>query len=148
MTPDATEHSIRLSRLVPAPRDRVFEAWTDPDLVARWFAPAPARVGGAELDVREGGGWRVRMTGPEGETYTCEGVYREVDPPARLVFTFDWAEEASRMGLETVVTVTFEETDAGTEVVLVHAGFDGPEQAEGHNAGWTACVDQMVEALG
>ncbi len=146
MTTETSEHSLRLSRLVPAPADRAFAAWTDPTILKRWYAPAPASVGSVEVDVRKGGAWRVRMDAPDGAVYTCTGRYTEVDPPRRLVFTFDWIEDGPRMGIETVVTVTFEEVDGGTEVVVVHSGLPSPGEAEGHSSGWAACLDQLVEA--
>ena len=145
MAQDSNDHSVRIARLVPASVEDAFAAWTRPELVARWFAPGEATVGAADLDVRVGGAWRVRMDGPEGTTYVCEGRYREIDPPRRLVFTWDWAEGEHRMDRDTVVTVTFEEADGGTRVVVLHEGLPSPEQAEGHTVGWTMALDQLVD---
>lgn len=149
MNPDATRTppAVRLERFVPAPPEKVFAAWTRPDLLARWYAPAPASVGAAEVDLRVGGAWRIRMDAPEGRVYTAHGVYRAIDAPRRLVFTFDWAEEENRMGVETVVTVDFQAVDGGTRVALAHEGLPGTEAAEGHASGWTACLDRLASAL-
>lgn len=143
-----TRSVVRLQRTVNAPPDEVFDAWTRPDLLTRWFAPAPAVVGRVEVDPTVGGAWLIRMDAPEGVVYTAAGTYRVVDRPDRLVFTFDWQEEASRMGTESVVTVTFRAVDGGTELTLVHEGLPGADEVDGHGAGWTACLAQLEGVVG
>ena len=140
-----TGTSLRVSRIVAAPAQRAFEAWTRPEHVRRWSCPEDARVAEADIDLTVGGRYRIRMAGSEDETYTAYGVYREIDAPRRLVYTWDWEEEAYRVG-ETIVTVEFNDLGDSTEIVVTHEGFPAPEATEGHLSGWTGCLNQY-EAL-
>jgi uncharacterized protein YndB with AHSA1/START domain len=97
-----------------------------------------------ELDLQVGGSYRIRME-IEGGPYTAYGTYKEIDPPRRLVYTWDWTEESHQVG-ETTVTVEFVEVDGGTEVRLTHDGFPAPEAKEAHEQGWGGCLDRF-EAL-
>ncbi len=140
-----TGTSLRVTRVVAASPQRAFEAWTQPEQMRRWSCPEDARVAEVESDLKVGGRFRTRMEKPDGETYTAYGVYREIDPPNRLVYTWDWEEEAFQVG-ETIVTVEFHDLGESTEVVVTHEGFPAQEATEGHLMGWTSCLNQY-EAL-
>ena len=86
------DNVLVLERLIPAPPERVFEYWTEPELVAKWFGPGDFDVPSSDLDLRPGGKWRTTIRSPEGELRTVSGVYNTIDPPHRLVFT--WAATA------------------------------------------------------
>lgn len=139
-------HRIEVRRVVAAPREAVWAAWTEPERMRRWLCPEGATLGRVEADVRPAGGYRLHMRGPEGEVYTVVGTYREVEPPARLVFTWDWAEEESAVG-DTVVTVLLESVEEGTEVVVVHTALPTAESAEGHRQGWESTLGRLEPGL-
>ena len=139
--PDA----LRLTHVLPAAPDRVFDAWTREEHRLRWACPKGATLLSAESDLRVGGLHRLCMD-VGGVPHTAYGVYREIDRPRRLVYTWDWEEEDQRMG-ETLVTVEFVPVEGGTEVRLVHSGFPAPESRDGHGEGWASCLERLEELL-
>lgn len=82
------ETTLQIKRTFAAPREKVFQAWTDPAALKRWFGPSDDfSTPVAEVDLRVGGRYRIHMKSPDGQPHTVHGVYREVTPPAKLVFT-------------------------------------------------------------
>lgn len=132
--------SLRLSRQIAAEPATVFRAWTEPEQMKRWASPEGITVADVQVDLRIGGRYRIHMTGSDGKTYTAVGVYREIERPHRLVYTWDWEQES--MG-ETLVTVEFEERGDSTMVVLTHELFPNAEQKDGHEEGWTSCLNRL-----
>lgn len=143
MTVD-TMNSLRITRLIQADQQTVWDAWTKPDLMKQWSCPAPGGCQGVESDFRVGGAFTISMH-VDGNAHTAIGTYKEIDAPHRLVYTWDWKEEDNHMG-ETLVTVEFESRGDATEVVLLHAGFPAVEVKDSHEQGWGACVAHF-EAL-
>jgi len=139
-------NALELRRVIKAPRALVFEAWTRPEHMRRWSCPEGAVLVDVESDARPGGSYKLVMD-VDGDRHTAFGTYREVRPPERLVYTWDWREESHAMG-ETLVTVEFHEVDEGTEVVLAHEGFPAPEATQGHSEGWTSCLDRLETLAG
>lgn len=135
---------VRIRRLIDAPCAEVFAAWMDADAMRHWMRPGPMSDVQCELDVREGGRYRIVMVGPEGERSEHEGEYRVVDSPNKLVFTWISSRTEQR---ETVVTVDFVERGDRTELVLTHEGLPHDEAAEIHTRGWTAIVDTLAERM-
>ena len=111
----------------------------------RWKAPGPMTTPVAEVDLRAGGKYRIHMRAPDGVEHRLYGVYQEVDPPRKLVYTWSW-EENPDMG-ETLVTVEFLDRDGATEVVLTHELFPTDEVRGRHEEGWTACFDKLAQVL-
>jgi uncharacterized protein YndB with AHSA1/START domain len=142
--------SLRLTRVVKADPARVFRAWTDPEQLVEWACPEGLSVENAEVDLRVGGRYRIVMRAPDGAVHTAAGVYREIERPGRLVYTWTWegtVDEGMRIG-ETVVTVEFRGRGDGTsDVVLMHEGFPGAEARDNHEAGWTSCVNRLEMLL-
>lgn len=138
---------LRLSRRFNAPRERVFEAWTNEDVLKKWWAAQPSwDTPVAEVDARPGGSYRLAMRDPDsGETHTLVGEYREVNPPERLVYTWTWESNVDAMsGSEnTLVEVDFREDGDATEVVVTHSGFATPELRDMHAHGWNGCLDNL-----
>lgn len=132
--------SLRLSREIAADPATVFRAWTEPEQMKRWACPEGMTVAEVRVDLRVGGRYRIRMEGSEGKAYTAVGAYRVVERPDRLVYTWDWEEES--IG-ETLVTVEFEERGGSTMVVLTHELFPSAEQKNGHEEGWTSCLNRL-----
>ena len=134
-----TVPAVRISRIIRAPRQAVWDAWTKPEMMKKWSCPVPGGLKGVACDFRVGGAFELRMEVEEGVRHTAFGVYREIDAPNRVVYTWDWREQDNAMG-DTLVTVEFNEVDGGTEVVVVHEGFPVLEARDAHEEGWTACV--------
>ncbi len=138
---------LLIERVFNAPRELVFTAWTNPEHIRKWFGPRhhPARE--IAMDVRPGGRWRSCLRSPEtGNDLWVGGVYREIVPPERLVFTFAWEEEGER-GLETVVTITFAEQGAKTLMTFRQTPFQSAGELDGHRGGWTSCFDRLDDHL-
>jgi uncharacterized protein YndB with AHSA1/START domain len=139
-TPTAPSH-LTFERTYRASPERVYRAWTDPDELALWFAPDPTMTIQAELDLREGGRYRVAM-GP----HVVAGVFREIVPQRKLVFTWQWQTEAG--AAETLVTVEVEPADdGGTRVRLRHDRFPDEQERTNHEQGWTAILARLAERL-
>lgn len=140
----ATTNSLVVSQTIRADAERLFRAWTDPEELRHWWRMEEKGwvFAGASIDLRVGGRYRLKMTSPEGKTHVAVGVYREIQRPARLVFTWDWEEESMRVG-ETLVTVEFKGSGNQTEVVLTHERFADPARVARHEQGW----GQMLRML-
>lgn len=144
---EATKTALRLSRIVNADPQTAFEAWTQPEQIRNWACPEGLTVLDSQVDLTVGGSYVLQMGDPEGGTHTAIGTYREIDPPRRLVYTWDWIEDEHRMDLETVVTVEFHSRDGGTEVVLTHEAFPNTEATDAHDEGWSSCLDKFAGHL-
>ncbi|WP_437813975.1 SRPBCC family protein [Sorangium sp. So ce1078] len=150
-TPEAAPTSDRelvLTRIIDAPREKVFRAWTDPELLKKWFAPHPFTTPVAELDVRPGGANLIVMRDPQGNEYPNRGIYLEVVENERLVFTdaYTKAWEPSEKPFMTVV-LTFEDQDGKTKYTAraLHwtaADREAHEQM-GFHEGWGQCAAQL-----
>ena len=139
--PDS-DTSLTIRRTFPVTRERVFRAWTDPAVLRQWCCPVGFSVAEAQVDLRVGGAYRVAMQPPDAsEPSVAYGTYREIDPPSRLVYTWQW--EGGEMG-ETLVTVEFRDLGAETEVVLVHELFPAAEVRDKHNEGWALCLENLA----
>ena len=143
--------ALEIRRIFNAPREEVFQAWTDPQAVARWFGPKDGyRVEAEELDLRVGGRYRFALQPPEGDAgYAGDGavtraggVYTVVDPPRRLAFTFTWEEGGMDIG-ETSVTIDLYERGEMTELVLTHEGLPSEEARLAHGEGWNGSLERL-----
>jgi uncharacterized protein YndB with AHSA1/START domain len=153
--PGATAVSDRelvLTRLIHAPREKVFKAWTEPELVKQWFTPRPWTTPRVELDVRAGGANLVVMCGPDGTEFPNRGVYLEVVPNERLVFTdaYTQAWEPSEKPFMTVV-LTFADAGGGKTNYTARVRHWTVADREAHekmgfHPGWAKATDQL-EAL-
>ena len=143
------DRDLVLTRLVPAPRERLYRAWTDPELLKRWFAPLPYTTPVAELDVRPGGASLVVMRGPDGVDLPNRGVYLEVVPGERLVVT-DAYTEAWVPAAKPFMTLilTFADEDGGTRYTARVRHWSAADreahEAMGFHEGWGRCADQLT----
>ena len=140
--------SLKLSRFIKAPRERVFAAWITPSDIVRWLGGEPCHIQTANIDARVGGEYHFKFKGSDAGKPGMTGVFREVKSPERLVFTWmtgSCDEEMPRA--ETLVTVEFTAQSGGTMVQLTHEGFPTEELCEGHNQGWNSSFDKLEKLV-
>lgn len=149
----AAGHELVLTRIIEATPDRIFKAWTDPEILKQWFVPRPWSVSHAELDVRPGGSNLIVMRDPEGNEYPNRGVYLEVVENERLVFTdaYTKAWEPSEKPFMTGI-VTLEDLGDGRTRYTAKALHWTAADREAHekmgfHEGWGKCADQLAELL-
>ena len=142
----AEKPSLNLQRHYPVAPEKVWRAWTDPEAVRRWWGPMPGEpVSAAELDVRVGGRFRIVFGGAQGTDHECAGVYREVVPNRKLVFTWHWPNSTPER--VSVVTITFKAVADGTQLTFNHAQFFDEAARDGHKRGWTGSLDKLAAYL-
>jgi len=140
----ATKPSLALQRHYPVAPEKVWRAWTDAEAVKRWWGPGPGEpVSLAELDVRVGGRFRIVFGGPDGKMHECAGVYQEVVPNRRLVFTWHWPNSTPER--VSVVTILFQAAGKGTELVFKHEQLFDEKARDDHKRGWSASLDKLAE---
>jgi uncharacterized protein YndB with AHSA1/START domain len=137
-----TKPSLTLKRRLKATPAQVFKAWTDPEKITRWFGPSETVAGSmrAQVDVRPGGRYQMNFQTDDGERHQVGGVYREVVPDTRLVFTWAWHSTPER---ESLVTVTIAPDGDGTLLTLHHEQFFDQKARDGHERGWTGTLDKL-----
>jgi uncharacterized protein YndB with AHSA1/START domain len=142
------EAALSITRLFDAPRELVFEAWTNPDHLAKWWGPAGFTTASCTVNLTEGGGWRTCMRdNVDGVEIWARGTYREIVAPERLVFSFAWEEPPGVPGLDTLVSVTFADRDGKTEMTFQQAVFESAEDRDSHRSGWQGCFDDLAGYL-
>lgn len=148
-----SDRELVLTRLIDAPREKVYQAWTDPALIVQWFTPKPWQTVRAETDVRPGGSSLIVMRGPDGTEFPNRGVYLEVVPNERLVFT-DAFTEAWKPSDKPFMTgiLTFAEEGGKTRYTarVMHWTAADRESHEkmGFHEGWGKATEQLCEAIG
>lgn len=159
-TSGKTEELV-ITRHFDAPRNRVFEAWTDCDSFTQWWGPKGFTAPSCKMDVHEGGRYLSSMRSPDGQEFWSTGTYREVVPPEKLVVTDSFADEsgnvvpASHYGmegdwpLEMEVTVTFEDEGGGTKLTLRHSGVGSiaDKDRDDMRQGWNESFDKLAHTL-
>jgi uncharacterized protein YndB with AHSA1/START domain len=136
----AIKPSLTLKRRLKAPPEKVFAAWTDPAKLKSWFGPGYVEALIAEADVRVGGRFHIVMRSSDGEEHDVSGVYREVEPNQKLVFTWAWK---SMPGRESLVTVLIKPDGQETLLKLTHEQFFDEPARDRHRQGWTGCLDKL-----
>jgi uncharacterized protein YndB with AHSA1/START domain len=148
MTMAATsgELMLHLERVLLAPRPLVFRMHSDPELFAQWWGPKGFSAPSVELDVRVGGHYRIAMQPPEGDRFFLSGKFREVDPPARLAYTFRW-EDPDPDDRETMVVFSLRDLGGSTELTVDQGPFATEGRRALHEQGWTETVDRLTELI-
>ncbi|MGH9422494.1 MAG: SRPBCC family protein [Thermoanaerobaculia bacterium] len=141
----ASELELVINRTFDAPRDLVWKAWTE--RMGEWSAPKGFTIPVGEGDVRPGGKWHAAMKTPDGVELKLGGVYREVVPPERLVFTHAWEDSNGDFSPETVVTVVLIDRGNKTEMNFRQTGFESSDARDGHAGGWGSSFDRLEELL-
>lgn len=140
------ELTLEIKRVLPAARSVVFGAFIDPDELAMWWGPEGFTVPSLEFDPRVGDGYRIEMQPPEGDPFYLSGAFREVDPPARLAYTFVW-EDPAPDDVETLVELSFQDLGESTEVLFTQGPFKTEARRELHRDGWTDGFDKLEHLL-
>ena len=138
----AVRPSLTLKRRLNARPEKVYAAWTDPQKIARWFGPARAKAGTeqASIDARVGGRYRISFDMEDGEHCEVGGVYREMVPNERLVFSWAWHSTPER---ESLVTVSLKPDGDGTLLTLTHEQLFDQAARDGHERGWLGALDKL-----
>ncbi len=160
---ESTQRSARdeliITRIFDAPRELVWNAWTEPEHLQRWWGPKDFTAPACKIDFRVGGKYLFCMKSPDGKDYWSTGVYREIVPLERIVCTDSFADEhgnivpatyygmSSDFPLEMLVTVTFEELGEKTKMTLKHTGLPTGEMTEQTGAGWNESFDKMAKSF-
>ncbi len=143
---DSGGRTLHLEKVLRASPEQVFSACIKPHKLAEWWGPAGFTCPSLELDVRQGGRYRITMQPPEGDAFHLGGEFHEVEWPRRLVYTFVW-EEPDPDDRETVVTLSFRDENGGTRLVLDQSPFKTEARHALHEAGWTDALERLAEAL-
>ena len=138
LTTEANQLSIK--QTFSATASRLFACFTQPQLLNQWHAPGESMTTKSEVNLTVGGDYRIAMTDPEGKTHTAVGVFKEIDEPSKLVYSWRW--EGSE-DPETTVTVEFHQIDHQTEVTLTHENLPSSEATNHHSQGWSGIYARL-----
>ena len=145
-TADALE--LIIDRVFDAPRELVWKAWTDPEMMKIWSAPRGFTIPRSDGELRINGQWHATMFKPDGEQLNLGGKFLVIKEPERLVFTHVWMDEnGNPTSPESIVTVTLTQRGSKTEMNFRQTGFDSVGSRDGHSEGWTECFDKLDEML-
>ena len=147
MTTKAEKLSLEIKRLIKAPPDRVYAAWTDPAQLKQWFGPENVQTHDLVADVRVGGTFRWDLSNSEGEKMTCRGEYRELQPGKKIVFTWQWEDDEDWQNHVSIVTVELYDRDGDTELRLIHEHLPNEESRDGHTRGWNSALDKFEKLV-
>jgi uncharacterized protein YndB with AHSA1/START domain len=137
------DDELLITRTFDAPASVVFALWSEPEHMKRWMGPADFTCPEAEIDFRIGGAYRVMIKSAEHGENWFGGVYREIERDRRLVFTFAWDNDGPSAGVETLVTITFEERDGKTVQTFHQRPFLNVERRDSHVGGWNSAFDKL-----
>ena len=137
--------SLSIVRRFDAAPAKVWRAITEPEMLKQWMAPADAfKVPVAETELRVGGRYHIVMNAPDGEVHDVRGVYREIVPNRKLVYTWAWKTTPER---ESLVTIELKAAGSGTELSLRHEQFADEEARDHHEHGWNGCLARLEKAV-
>jgi uncharacterized protein YndB with AHSA1/START domain len=136
---------VRIERTFAAPAEDVFDAWTSPEVMRRWFHVAPDwDTPQAEVDLRVGGRVRVVMRRPDGREAEAQGEYTLIERPHRLVMTWTFHDDPSN---EQLIELSFSESEGSTTVLMVNSGISTDERRESQDTGWRGCLDELERVV-
>jgi len=137
--------SLSIVRKLDAAPGKVWRAITEPEMLKRWMAPSDDfKIPVAEAELRVGGRYHIIMNAPDGQLHDVSGVYREIVPNKKLVYTWAWKSTPER---ESVVTIELRAAGGGTELTLKHQQFADAEARDRHQQGWMGCLARLEKAV-
>lgn len=139
----AVKPSLTIKRRFRAPPAKVFAAWTNPQELAKWMGPSGTVAVTAEADLQAGGRYHIRIVVP-GDEHNVSGVYREIVPNEKLVFTWAWRSTPER---ESLVTIALKADGDGTLMTFTHEQFFDEKARDDHNKGWTGTFEKLETYL-
>ena len=147
-----------ITRVFNAPRELVWKAWTEPERMKRWFRPRSFTVPVCTIDLRVGGSFHLSMRSPEGKDYWVKGIYREIEPQSRLVYT-DYFSDANGaivsptaygmsadFPMESLVSIIFDDYEGKTKMTVEYASPESKERDQAEE-GWNESFDKLAESL-
>jgi uncharacterized protein YndB with AHSA1/START domain len=146
MAARSDELTLEMKRVLPAAPSIVFGAFIDPNELAKWWGPEGFTTPSLEFDARVGESYRIEMQPPEGDPFYLSGEFREVDPPARLAYTFIW-EDPDPDDVETVARLSFRGLGESTEIALTQGPFKTEARRALHRDGWTDSFDKLERLI-
>jgi uncharacterized protein YndB with AHSA1/START domain len=136
---------VRIERTFDAPAEDVFDAWTSPEVMRRWFHCAPDwDTPEADVDLRVGGKVQVVMQRPDGTEVHAQGQYTLIDRPYRLVMTWTFDDDPSNKQL---IELSFSESEGSTTVLMINSGISTDERRDAQEEGWHGCLDELKRIL-
>lgn len=147
---EAEERVLEIERVFDAPRELVWEMFTDPKHLLQWMGPRWCPASAYEADVRPGGRWRANLRSPDGKMNLGQsGIFHEVTKPERLVYTFQWDKrDADDKTFATLITIHFfEEGDDRTRMHFQQTYFNTKANRDGHGEGWNSGFDRLADFL-
>jgi len=143
---ETSGHEVRIERAFEASAEDVFDAWTSPEVMRRWFHCAPDwETPEVEVDLRVGGEVRVVMRKPDGTEAGMRGQFRLIDRPRRLVMNWTFGDDP---GNEQLMELSFFESDGVTSVLLVNSRISTAERRDAQDWGWNGCLDELARVVG
>ena len=140
-----TQPSLTLVRQFNASPERVWHAWTDKEAAKIWTRPGEGfTIPLIEGDLKVGGRFRIVMRPPDGKEFDASGVYREIVPNQRLVYTWVWSQTPER---ESLITITLRAAQGGTELTLTHERLFDELDVKNHTGGWSNVLDTFGRVL-
>ena len=146
MAARSDELTLEMKRVLPAAPSVTFAAFSDPNEIAKWWGPEGFNIPSLEFDPRVGESYRIEMQPPEDDPFFLTGEFREVDPPARLAYTFVW-EDPDPDDVETLVRLSFRDLGESTEVAFTQDPFKTEARRALHRAGWTDSFDKLERLI-
>ena len=138
-----SDNELVITRVLNAPREMVWRAWTEREHMMRWSCPKDFSLLFCEGDLRIGGAWRAGMRSPEGQEFVMGGEYCEIAPPEYLAFTHGWENDEYHPGHVSQITVALEEVSCGTKMVFRQTKLATASSRDGHAEGWTGAFDNL-----
>lgn len=148
MSASLADDELLITRTFDAPASLLFALWTKPEHFARWMGPPNFTCTECEMDVRVGGRYRARMISTDGDENPFSGVYREITPDERLVFTFAWNNTGPSANKETLITITFREHDGKTVQIFHQTPFIDAAARDRHVGGWSGAFEKLAAYAG
>ena len=146
MNVHASGTSLQIRRIFDAPVERLFDCFTDPELLVRWWGPEGTTCPSAQVDLTPGGRYRLEILSADGSLSAANGEYLEIDSPRALAFTWHWDAEPEEV---TRVTLRFQPLpDGRSELHLIHEHFPTEARTEAHGGGWSSSLNRLAALIG